>query len=81
MDFGRIRRQQVLLRRLLEDGFDFGRALAVPSLVSITGDGAIDDLRQVRAAWPFGMLTGFEPEVIGNRSVLVRRPVIDAAGP
>jgi anionic cell wall polymer biosynthesis LytR-Cps2A-Psr (LCP) family protein len=73
MDFGRIRRQQVLLRRLLEDGFDFASTLADSSRFSITGAGALDELRQVRTDWRFDVLTGLVPEVIDELAVLVPR--------
>jgi hypothetical protein len=72
-DLTRIRRQQVLVRRLLEDAFDFSRALADPKLVSITGDGALDDLGGVNAQWHFAVMDdNLVVETIDGKSVLVR---------
>lgn len=71
-DLTRIRRQQVLVRRLLEDKYDFTRALADPTLVSITSDLALDELRQVRADWHFAVMDDVVANTIDGKSVLVR---------
>ncbi len=72
-DFTRIRRQQVFVRQLIEDGFDFTRALADPALISMTSDGAPEELRQVRADWRHAVIDDVVPEKIDGKAVLVRR--------
>jgi hypothetical protein len=78
-DLFRIARQQVLVRRLLEDGFDFTRALADPQSVSSTGASALDELREVRSDWRYEVVDDVVPEMIDGMSVLVRLPRRDAA--
>jgi anionic cell wall polymer biosynthesis LytR-Cps2A-Psr (LCP) family protein len=72
-DLYRIRRQQTFVRRLLEDGFDFGRALVDPELISITSARVWDDLRLVRADWHFAVVDDVVPRKIDGMAVLVRR--------
>jgi len=71
-DLFRIARQQVLVRRLLEDGFDFTRALANPQSVSSTGASALDELREVRGDWRYEVIDDVVPEKIDGMAVLVR---------
>jgi hypothetical protein len=78
-DLFRIRRQQVFVRRLLEDGFDFTRALANPESISMTSARAVDELRNVRADWSFATMDDVAPETIDGMAVLVRRPKPDAS--
>jgi hypothetical protein len=52
-DFRRIARQQELLRRLLDDGFDFRSLLADPELVSISSSDAIAEVGEVAPTWKF----------------------------
>ena len=73
-DFFRIRRQQVFVRRLIEEGFDFTRAVANPELISMTSEGACDELRQVKADWPHTIMDDVVDEKIDGKAVLVRRP-------
>ena len=72
-DFSRIRRQQVLVRRLIEDGFDFTRAVADPALISMTSGAAHEELREVRADWRYAVMDDVVPENINGMSVLIRR--------
>jgi anionic cell wall polymer biosynthesis LytR-Cps2A-Psr (LCP) family protein len=73
-DFYRIRRQQVFVRRLIEDGFDFTRAIANPDLFSMTGAAAREELRQVKADWRQTIMDDVVDEKINGKAVLVRRP-------
>ena len=58
--------------RLLEDGFDFTRALANPQFVSSTGASALDELREVRGDWRYEVMDDVVPEKIDGMAVLVR---------
>jgi hypothetical protein len=75
-DLFRIARQQVLVRRLLEDGFDFSRALTDPQLVSSTGAAALHELREARGDWRFEVMDDVVPDTIDGMAVLVRRPQV-----
>lgn len=72
-DLKRIRRQQVLVRALLRQGFDFACALDDPELVRMSSPAALEELRRVRASWRFGCLEDVVPRTIDGMSVLVRR--------
>jgi hypothetical protein len=73
-DLDRIRRQQVLLRRLLEDGFDFRTVLVDGDLQRWTGPEAVrDELRKVRSDWFFETFDDVVPRNIGGQSVLISR--------
>jgi hypothetical protein len=73
-DLDRIRRQQVLVRRLLEDGFDFHSVLADEQLHRWTGPKiARDELAQVRSDWFFEVFDDVVPKNIAGQSVLVSR--------
>jgi hypothetical protein len=76
-DTSRFPRQQVFVRRLIETQFDFSRLLDDPTLVSMTGAGAVAELREVRADWRFTSLDDVWPAKIEEKSVLVRRPNTD----
>lgn len=78
-DLFRITRQQVLVRRLLEDGFDFTPALADPQSVSSTGAAALDELRAVRGDWRYEVMDDVAPEKIDGMTVLVRLPRSDVS--
>lgn len=71
-DLHRIERQKILLRRLLEKGFDFRRALARPAWYSISGADCQPDLAQVRPEWQFETITELTPVTIEGQMVLVR---------
>lgn len=73
-DLDRIRRQQVLLRRLLEDGFDFRSVLSDEHLYRWDGrEPARDELSQVRSDWFFEVFDDVVPREIEGQSVLVSR--------
>jgi anionic cell wall polymer biosynthesis LytR-Cps2A-Psr (LCP) family protein len=72
-DFGRIRRQQILLSRLIEDGFDFTRVIADPARSSMTSARACDELREVRADWVCSAIDDVVDDKIDGKAVLVRR--------
>ena len=71
-DYGRIRRQQVLLRRLLEDGFDFGSVLADPGLASASGPEARQELSLVDSGWRFSIIEDVRDVVRDGKRVLER---------
>jgi anionic cell wall polymer biosynthesis LytR-Cps2A-Psr (LCP) family protein len=73
-DTSRFPRQQVLIRCLIEDGFDFSRVLDDETKVSLTGDAALTEVRQVRADWHYTALDDVWPAKVEGKSVLVRRP-------
>jgi hypothetical protein len=71
-DLHRLERQKVLLRRLLEQGFDFRRALADPAGYRCSDPAALAELAQVRPNWAMETLGGLTPETIDGKQVLVR---------
>jgi hypothetical protein len=74
-DLHRIERQKVLVRRLLEQGFEFGRSLANPDWVRSSGPAALQELGRVRATWRLQTLGTVAPAVIDGKQVLLRRAV------
>jgi len=72
-DLERIERQQVFVRTLLDDGFDFARVLERPELVSASSDRAIEELARVTSEWSFKTLGPVAPETIDGMMVLVLR--------
>lgn len=72
-DLHRIERQKVLVRRLLEQRFNFRQALANPDAYACSNPAAFDDLARVRASWRFETLDVMEPAVIDGKQVLLRR--------
>lgn len=72
-DLDRIERQQLLVRALLEDGFEFAKVLRDPALVSVDGPGALDVLGAVRSSWAFRTYTRFHSATVGEKMVLVAR--------
>jgi anionic cell wall polymer biosynthesis LytR-Cps2A-Psr (LCP) family protein len=77
-DLSRLRRQQVLVRRLIEDGLDFTRAMADPALISMTSETALEELRQVRADWRYATMDDVVPDTIDGKAVLLRPPTNDS---
>ena len=73
-DLGRIHRQQVFLRSLLEQGFPFAEVVAEPGSCSVSGDRAFNDLRKVRATWRFETYDQVVPRTIDGKAVLVYQP-------
>jgi len=74
-DLDRIRRQQILIGRLLEVGFDFSRALAAPELVAMSSATALQCFAPggSRDGWSFRTYSKIEPVTIDGKMVLVRR--------
>jgi hypothetical protein len=74
-DLGRIERQQILIGRLLEDGYDFLRALVDPTLVAMSSATALQSLAldRSREGWASRTYPKVEPVTIDGRKVLVRR--------
>ena len=73
-DTSRFPRQQILVRRLIEDGFDFTRVMADRALVSMTGENALAELRHVTADWHYTTMDDVWPATLDGKAVLVRRP-------
>jgi hypothetical protein len=71
-DLLRIGRQHIFVRRLLQAGFDFRRALADPELASMSSTQAITELGAVRSSWRFATLDAVRPAVIHGKEVLLR---------
>jgi|GEM_PF-1415713 len=72
-DFDRMRRQQVLLRRLLEERFDFSAAIADPELIDWSSEEGLDELRRVNGAWRFGVLDDVIDVRLDGKMVLLER--------
>lgn len=72
-DLHRIARQQVFLRCLLRQGFDFGTLLEDPKLIRVSSSGAISDLRRVQPTWRFVTLGRLVNARLDGKAVLVRR--------
>jgi anionic cell wall polymer biosynthesis LytR-Cps2A-Psr (LCP) family protein len=73
-DLHRIARQQVLLRALLDQRFDFARVVADPESISLSDPRALDELRVVDGDWRMRTLTRLRPRTIDGKAVLVRDP-------
>ncbi|MGQ0640926.1 MAG: LCP family glycopolymer transferase [Gemmatimonadaceae bacterium] len=72
-DLDRIERQQILVRRLLEEKFDFSRALDNPALVAVSGASALEQLGCVGLGWAMRTYDRVEPVTIDRKMVLVRQ--------
>jgi anionic cell wall polymer biosynthesis LytR-Cps2A-Psr (LCP) family protein len=72
-DFDRIERQQILVRRLLEERFDFSITLDNPALVAVSDPTALEQLGAVRLGWAFRTYDRVEPVTIDSKMVLVRQ--------
>lgn len=76
-DLSRLKRQQELVGALLEQGFDFGVALAASSGSSaISGPRALAELNAVDADWTRLTLGGLKDARIRGKEVLVRRRLL-----
>lgn len=73
-DLGRIERQQVFVRALLRQGFDFGMVMSGPEAPRVSGPSALDDVRRVRRWWRFTCTDQLEDRILDDgRAVLVLR--------
>lgn len=72
-DFNRMRRQIVFLRALIDQGFDFRRALEDPDLVRITGPDPLPLLASVRSGWTMRVHDWLDDATIDGKMVLVPR--------
>jgi len=68
-DLELIARQQVFLRALLEQGFNFGGVIA--RLVRLSSEQALRDLQKVDAGWRMSTFDRVLPETIDGKMVLV----------
>lgn len=73
-DLDRLARQQVLVRALLAQRFDFSRVTADPDGISMSGANALDELGSVGADWRFDTLGRVRATTIEGKAVLVRAP-------
>ncbi len=71
-DFGRMRRQQVLVRAMISEGIDFAAFLADTSRVSTTSPQAIKSLARVDTGWTYTVLDDVVPRTMNGAQVLVR---------
>lgn len=72
-DFDRIRRQQVLLRRLFDQRFDFNTVLSDPELVDLSSDRALAELREVNGSFRLDVLDDVIDARIDGKMVLLQR--------
>ncbi len=75
-DFGRIRRQQLLLAVLLGEGTDLSGALEQPDEFDLTSKAALGELAAARADWTFETLGPLTPRRIDGKEVLTRRRAV-----
>jgi anionic cell wall polymer biosynthesis LytR-Cps2A-Psr (LCP) family protein len=73
-DFDRIERQQVLLKCLMTQGFDFGRVIHNPAWLSVSSPEAFTELGQVDRTWRFETYAEVEPATIKGMRVLLVCP-------
>jgi anionic cell wall polymer biosynthesis LytR-Cps2A-Psr (LCP) family protein len=73
-DLRRIARQQVFVRALLEQHFDFSGATTGANFVSTSGPRALDELPAVDPSWRFATLPRLRPRTIDGKSVLIHHP-------
>jgi anionic cell wall polymer biosynthesis LytR-Cps2A-Psr (LCP) family protein len=73
-DLDRLARQQLFLRALLHQGFDFSRVTADPGGISVSGADALDELGSVDPSWRFETLRRVRATTIDGKAVLVRAP-------
>ena len=71
-DFDRIERQQVFVRRLLEEGFDFLSTLSDTARVAVSGAHALEH-RGVDHTWAMRTYDRVEPVTIDGKMVLARQ--------
>ena len=67
------RRQHILVRCLLEKGFDFSSTLDDSALVAVSGASALKRLSLLRLGWALCTYAMVEPWMIDGKMVLVRR--------
>lgn len=72
-DLGRIERQKVLLRRLLEERFPFRSVIEDPEELRWTGPELLSELAEVRPTWRFETFSDLASRIIEGKMVLVDR--------
>lgn len=72
-DFDRIRRQQVLLTRLLEQRYDFSQVTSDPEFVDWSSAGALSELRTVDGSWRLDVLDDVIDATVEGKRVLLQR--------
>ena len=71
-DWDRMRRQQIFVRALLEQKFDFASVISDKSLVQMSGEGALAELTRIDASWCMRTFNDARPETIGGKMVLMK---------
>lgn len=79
-DLHRIARQQVLVRRLLEDGTDFSPILEDPDRIMVSDPRALTEMARVDATWQFSVFDDVAARTIDGKMVLVSRLAGTPAG-
>lgn len=72
-DRQRMRRQQIFLKVLLAQNFDFSSVLADGDLVRISGEEALKELASIDLSWRMNAFSNTRSERIDGKSVLVKR--------
>jgi anionic cell wall polymer biosynthesis LytR-Cps2A-Psr (LCP) family protein len=72
-DLDRIERQQILVRCLLQAGFDFSKTLDDPARFAASDARALAPLAAVRPDWTLRTFASVEPTTIDGKQVLMRR--------
>ncbi len=72
-DLARIARQQVFVRRLLEEKFDFAAVLAEADDLRLSSPAALAELGAVRPGWRMAALDAVRPALIAGKEVLLRK--------
>jgi anionic cell wall polymer biosynthesis LytR-Cps2A-Psr (LCP) family protein len=70
-DWPRIERQQIFVRALLEQRFDFAAVLTDSELASSSPATATEELSRVKSDWTFSTLSDVSPARIRGREVMV----------
>ena len=72
-DRHRMVRQQIFLRALLEQGFDFKAVVANKDLVRMSTEEALTELACINSSWRMQTFRHVRPETIDGKMVLVKR--------
>lgn len=72
-DLDRIDRQKILLSSLLKQQFNFSKLIENPDDFSLSGIGAIDDIRKISLDWRFETYGPLEDATIERRRVLIKQ--------
>ena len=71
-DWDRMRRQQIFVRALLEQKFDFQSIVLDPSLVQMSSEAALEEVSRVNPKWYIRTFERARPATIDGKMVLVK---------